>query len=117
MTRRFPVGLVLAVLFTLVNAGGAVYAGLMGEMRHAALHVALAGLGVYLIGIAAARRRSIQAPRLSAAGAVPPELSSRLTHLEQSLDAIAVEVERVGEGQRFMARLFDERREKKPPRD
>jgi len=41
-----------------------------------------------------------------------PELSSRLTHLEQSLDAIAVEVERVGEGQRFMTRLFDERREK-----
>jgi hypothetical protein len=112
MKRPFPVGLVLAVLFTLVNVGGGVYAGLMGEVRHAGLHVVLAALGVYLIGITAARRRSGQAHRLSAAGAAPPELSSRLTHLEQSLDAIAVEVERVGEGQRFMTRLFDERREK-----
>ena len=117
MKRRFPVGLVLAVLFTLANAGGAVYAGLMGEMRHAALHVALAGLGVYLIGIAAARRRSVQDPRLSAADAASPELSSRLTHLEQSLDAIAVEVERVGEGQRFMTRQFVERRGKEAGRE
>jgi len=38
--------------------------------------------------------------------AVPPELSDRFTRLEQAVDAIAVEVERVGEGQRFISRQF-----------
>lgn len=117
MKRRFTVGLVLAVLFTLVNIGGGVYAGVMGEMRHAGLHIVLAAVGIYLTSVLAARRRLDEAPQLAAAGTAPPELSSRLTHLEQSLDAIAVEVERVGEGQRFMTRLFDERREKEPERD
>ncbi|HEX5973240.1 MAG TPA: hypothetical protein VFY85_15000 [Gemmatimonadaceae bacterium] len=117
MKRRFTVGLVLAVLFTLVNIGGGVYAGVMGEARHAGLHVVLAAIGLYLTSVLVARRRLDGAPPLSAAGTAPPELSSRLTHLEQSLDAIAVEVERVGEGQRFMARLFSERREKEPKQE
>jgi hypothetical protein len=109
MQRRFTVGLVLAVLFTIVNVGGGVYAGVMGEMRHAGLHVVLAAVGVYLVGVVAARRGLRRAPQLAAAGTASPELSSRLTNLEQSLDAVAVEVERVGEAQRFMTRLFTER--------
>ena len=40
--------------------------------------------------------------------AMAPELSERLTRLEQAVDEIAVEVERVGEGQRFMSRQFTE---------
>lgn len=40
--------------------------------------------------------------------AEPGEVSDRLTHLQQSVDAVAIEVERVGEGQRFMTRLFTE---------
>jgi hypothetical protein len=41
--------------------------------------------------------------------APPGELADRLTQLEQSLDAVAVEIERVGEGQRFMtSRLVDD---------
>jgi hypothetical protein len=116
MKRRFTVGLVLAALFTLVNIGGGVYAGLMGEVRHAGLHVLLAAVGIYLTWVVGARRR-LRAAAPLAAGTASPELSSRLTNLEQSLDAIAVEVERVGEGQRFMTRLFNERREKEPERD
>jgi len=111
MKRRIPVGLVLAVLFTLVNIGGGVYAGMMGEVRHAGLHVALSLAGVYVTWILMARRRT-EAAQLAPTGEAAPELSSRLTHLERSLDAIAVEVERVGEGQRFMTRLFTERGEK-----
>lgn len=117
MQRRFTVGLVLAALFTLINIGGAVYAGLMGEVRHAGLHVVLAAVGLYLVGIVSVRRRLGHAPRLAAAGTASPELSSRLSNLERSLDAIAVEVERVGEGQRFMSRLFSERREKEEEKD
>lgn len=39
---------------------------------------------------------------------VPPEVSSRLERMEQSIDAIAVEVERISEGQRFTTKLLAE---------
>lgn len=39
---------------------------------------------------------------------LPAELSERLTRLEQGMDAVAVEVERIGEGQRYMARVMGE---------
>jgi hypothetical protein len=41
--------------------------------------------------------------------AVPPELAARLAHMEQAIDAIAVEVERISEGQRFTTKLLAER--------
>lgn len=41
--------------------------------------------------------------------ALPHELMDRLTRLDQAVDSIAVEVERIGEGQRFVTRLFAER--------
>lgn len=43
-----------------------------------------------------------------AATALPGELMERFGHLEQSVDAIAVEVERIGEGQRFMTRVLSD---------
>jgi|SRR5690348_13857911 hypothetical protein len=112
MKRRIPVGLVLAVLFTLANVAGGIYAGAMGEIRHAGVHFLLAVVGAYVTWAVIARRRA-GVPQLAASGGGSPELSSRLSNLERSLDAIAVEVERVGEGQRFMTRLFSERGERK----
>ncbi len=38
----------------------------------------------------------------------PKELADRLIRVEQSVEATAVEIERIGEGQRFMTRLFTE---------
>jgi hypothetical protein len=38
----------------------------------------------------------------------PKELSDRLSRMEQAVEATAVEVERIGEGQRFLTRLFTE---------
>lgn len=38
----------------------------------------------------------------------PREIADRLARLEQSADATAVEIERIGEGQRFLTRLFTE---------
>jgi hypothetical protein len=38
----------------------------------------------------------------------PKEVNERLARLEQSADATALEVERIGEGQRFLTRLFTE---------
>lgn len=46
--------------------------------------------------------------RGSAMPPVPPELTERLSRIEQAVDAIAVEVERVGEGQRYVSGLMAE---------
>ena len=45
MSRLAKIGLVVAVLFVLVNLGGLVMAALAGELLHAALHLALGLLG------------------------------------------------------------------------
>jgi hypothetical protein len=45
----------------------------------------------------------------TAATAAPAESGQRLERIEQAVDAIAIEVERVSEGQRFVTRLFSER--------
>ncbi|HUQ20290.1 MAG TPA: hypothetical protein VM099_11815 [Gemmatimonadaceae bacterium] len=42
---------------------------------------------------------------------VPPEVMSRLERIEQAVDAIAVEVERISEGQRFTTKLLSEVRQ------
>jgi hypothetical protein len=52
-------------------------------------------------------KRSGQPPR---AAAIPAETVQRLERMEQSMDAIAIEVERVSEGQRFVTRLLSEAR-------
>jgi hypothetical protein len=47
---------------------------------------------------------------------VPPDVSSRLERMEQSIDAVALEMERISEGQRFTTKLLsdmsDARRDK-----
>jgi hypothetical protein len=40
---------------------------------------------------------------------VAPEVTSRLERIEQAVDAIAIEVERISEGQRFTTKLLTER--------
>jgi hypothetical protein len=91
--------LVVAVLFILANLAGAVVAAAQGELLHSGFHTGLLLLTVYLVRRLAPRR--LAPPQ-------PGELTDRLTQLEHSLDAIAIEIERIGEGQRFMMRLFTE---------
>jgi len=43
-----------------------------------------------------------------AVASFPRELGDRLSRMEQAVEATAVEVERIGEGQRFLTRLFTE---------
>lgn len=43
------------------------------------------------------------------AGRLPTEVTARLERMEQALDSIAVEVERISEGQRFTTKLLSER--------
>ncbi len=43
--------------------------------------------------------------------AIPSELYDRLSRIEQSVDTVALEVERIGEGQRFVTQVLASRRE------
>ena len=40
---------------------------------------------------------------------MPPDMTARLQRMEQAIDSIAVEVERISEGQRFTTKLLAER--------
>lgn len=42
--------------------------------------------------------------------AIPAEMQAQMQHLMQSVDAIAIEVERISEGQRFAAKMLAERK-------
>lgn len=58
------------------------------------------------ISIAWARRIARRAPRVTP---VPSDVTMRLERIEQAVDTIAIEVERISEGQRFVTRLMAER--------
>jgi hypothetical protein len=111
MTRRSKILLVVSVLFNIVNLVGAGVAAVAREPLHAGVHVALLLVGTYLMWRLVPGRYAGRIWRpggmVSAAG-LPDELTDRLTRLEQSVDAVAVEVERIGEGQRFVTRVFTE---------
>lgn len=40
---------------------------------------------------------------------IPQDIYDRFTRVEQSIDSVAVEVERIGEGQRYLTRLMSEK--------
>ena len=111
MTRWSKVGLVVAALFSLANLLGVLYHAALGELLWTGVHAGLALLGAHFVRKLAHRHR---APRIWRRGeseipAQAGELNDRLTHIEQSVDAVAMEVERIGEGQRFITRVFTEK--------
>lgn len=110
--KRAKLWFVVASLFTLANIGGAGAAAVAGEVLHAAAHVALVLLGAYFVWRLAPRARRQE--MLTEEDADP-----RLERLQQSLDAIGLEVERLGEAQRFATKLVAERAAaaSKPPRE
>ena len=64
---------------------------------------------ILMIPIVLAYARRIWRRSAAVGLAIPRELMDRFTHLEQSIDAVALEVERIGEGQRFLTHhLADE---------
>jgi hypothetical protein len=107
MSRCSKTWLVIGALFTLMNLAGAVYALVLRAPLHAATHVALLFPGAYLVS-----RLWQRAGRQDLAGAQRPD--ERIEYLQQSVDAIALEVERIGEAQRFSDKLRAERGEPRP---
>jgi hypothetical protein len=68
--------------------------------------------GMFIVAVffpmAIAFSRRIWRRGAAAAVAFPQELADRLNRLDQSVDSIAIEVERIGEGQRFVTRVMSE---------
>jgi len=63
---------------------------------------------IVLLPLSIALARRIWRRGVATITKLPAELAERLTRIEQGMDAVAVEVERIGEGQRYMARMFAE---------
>lgn len=61
-----------------------------------------------LLPLSIALARRIWKRGAAAVSTFPQELADRLNRLDQSMDSIAIEVERIGEGQRFVTRVLSE---------
>ena len=68
-------------------------------------------LAIIIIGLPLARAFARRMDRRGGTAQVSNEVSSQLAHLNQAVDAIALEVERISEGQRFTTRLLSEQRD------
>ena len=104
MSGRSGIWTVAAVVFTVVNLVGLGMAVAAQEQTHSGIHVALSLLGGYVVW-----RLSNRSTRVDSTAAIAEE--ARLEALQQSVDAVALEVERIGEAQRFHAKLQTERNE------
>lgn len=63
---------------------------------------------VFLMPLSIAFARRIWKRGSAVVTAFPKEIGERLGRLEQSAEATAIEIERIGEGQRFLTKLFTE---------
>jgi hypothetical protein len=113
MALRSRIGLAVAVaaVFSLVNFAGGIVAAVQGEPLHAAGHAALFLICVAFVWWFTPGRevRNTTHAGEPAKSPFPSELSGRLTRLEQALEAVAIEIERIGEGQQSITRALTER--------
>ena len=101
MNTRSKLWRVAGVAFLLINLAGGIYAGMTEEWTHAAVHIGLL-IGAYVAWPFASRMGREDQPEVQLA-------DQRVEYLQQSVDAIALEVERLGEAQRFAEKLRAER--------
>ena len=127
MTRRAKLWRAGAVLFGIVNVAGMGFALAMGEMMHAMSHVFLlfVSLGAYLLwktvttwATTPSGYQLSQASPLPSSGRDSTQKlgDQRIDYLQRSIDALALEVERIGEAQRFKDKLHSERGDAPPPK-
>ena len=105
----------VAWLLSLGNVVAVWFAARPAEPTHATIHALLA----VLFGLGAQRLAARKNPTTGADVMTRQELEARLSRLEpqqvtQALDAIAVEVERIGESQRYLTKLLTERDARSP---
>jgi len=105
MSRPSKFWRVAVAIFVVVNAGGAVFAVANGEWMHAGTHAGLLFLTFLAWPLVSPGRRDEVTQTL-------PPTDESLAYIQQSVDAIALEVERIGEAQRYAEKLQAERIEK-----
>jgi hypothetical protein len=66
--------------------------------------------GLTMIGYPLARALARRIENKSIGPRVPEDLEARLERMERGIESIAVEIERISEGQRFTTRLLAEQR-------
>jgi hypothetical protein len=71
--------------------------------------IALVSVPVMAIGFPIARAYAKRMEHGDTGPRIPSDVSARLERMEQAIDSIAVEVERISEGQRFTTKLLAER--------
>jgi hypothetical protein len=111
MTRRSRLWKWAAGFYVFINGAGLTFALAQDEGMHAMMHLVLLLLGAAgYVGWLLARRAM---PQNQPRDQVDEE---RIQYLQQSVDAMALELERVGEAQRFADKLRIERGETLPPK-
>lgn len=80
----------------------------MGGQEVAVVAIVFSVIGMIGYPLAKALARRIDGGRASAP-AEAPELTTRLDRIERAVESIAVEVERISEGQRFVTKLMADR--------
>ena len=65
---------------------------------------------IFAIGIPLAKAYSRKIDAEAKNPRIPSEVTNRLERIERAIDAMAVEVERISEGQRFTTKLLSEAR-------
>lgn len=103
MARRNRFWRIAAPIYTVVNVGGAIFAFAQGETMHAAAHGA-----ALLVGFLIWQAFDINRPDKQA-GAIPEKVDLHLDHLQESVDELALKVERMGENQRFVKKVLEQR--------
>jgi hypothetical protein len=68
-------------------------------------------IAIIIIGLPIARAIARRMDRRPGPAQIPSDVSAHLNQLTQAVDAIALEVERISEGQRFTTRLLSEQRD------
>ena len=114
MARRSIRWLLVAALFTLVNVAGLAFALFPFEKAHAIAHLTLVAAGLLWVWELMSRNEPSLTP---ADAAMELAAAERLEQLERSLGTIADEVDRIGEGQRQLVRLEQERIEEQSARE
>jgi hypothetical protein len=109
MAERSSIWQKAIALFGLINFAGAGWAFVQGERPHELVH----GL-LFFISLAA-----YLALRFRGSQPQPHNIESddRVAYLQQSVDALALEVERLGEKQRYSERLGTKPPDNNPPKE
>ena len=103
MAKRSRIWRFVAPVYVIINIVGGVVALAQGETMHAAAHGAALLVG-YLIWQAFDVRQSEKRTE-----AIPEKVDLHLDQLQESVDRLAVNVERMGENQRFVTKVLEKR--------